>query len=108
MKPEDAQLLEILIDGDNTDRERQTRDGAGESESLLASLPDRSAASFTTGQGSLTQPGSSKKGILKKGEALRRASAAADLPVASGVHSKHLLCYMPFHLYHPVHLVFIA
>ena len=87
MKSEDAQLLEILIDGHDTDRTRQTREVAAESESLLAALPDRSAASFTAGQGSLTQS-SSKKGILKKGEALRRASAAADLPVASGIHSQ--------------------
>ena len=107
MKPEDAQLLEILIARDDTERTREAREGAGESDSLLATMPDRSAASLSKGQGSLTQ-GSSKKGILKKGEALRRASAAADLPVASGVHSKHLLCYMPFHVYHPVHLVFIA
>ena len=102
MKSEDAQLLEILIDGHDTDRTRQTREGAAESELLLASLPDRSAASFTTSQGSLTQ-GSSKKGILKKGEALRRASAAAEIPPASGVHPEFLLSDMPFRVYHPVH-----
>ena len=38
MKPEDAQLLEILIDGDNTDRIRQTREGGRESPNLCSHL----------------------------------------------------------------------
>ena len=102
MKSEDAQLLEILIAGDDTERTREAREGAGESDSLLATMPDRSAASLSKGQGSLTQ-GSSKKGILKKGEALRRASAAAETRPASGVPSSWTLCYVPLHRYDPVH-----
>lgn len=79
----DAQLLEILIAKDEIEGEVQPMERSAESESLLVEAPERAAASFSTGQYAVWQ-GSSKKGILKKGEALRRASAGAELRSSPG------------------------
>lgn len=83
MNPEDAQLLEILIAKDKPDRSSEASEKTEESDSLLARVPERTAASFTIGH-DILQQGSSKKGILKKGDALRRASANAEMVTTTG------------------------
>ena len=79
----DTQLLEILIARDVIDFKGRRTDDSEESDPLLVEVPERAAASFSIGQGRVLQ-GLSKKGILKKGEALRRASAGPELTSPQG------------------------
>ncbi len=79
----DTQLLEILIAKDDGDSRGQPTDESEESDALLVEVPERAAASFSIGQ-TRALHGSSKKGILKKGEALRRASAGPELTSSPG------------------------
>ncbi len=79
----DTQLREILIAVDDLETSTGSIQGAGESELLLARGPERAAVSFTAGQDRL-QLSVLKKGILKKGDALRRASANSKVPSSRG------------------------
>ena len=90
----DTQLLEILIARDDVDLKGQPTNDSEESDALLAEVPERAAASFSIGQTRVLQ-GLSKKGILKKGEALRRASAGPEPTSSPGTYTVCLcsLCY---------------
>ena len=80
----DTQLREILIARDDLETSTEAIQGAEESDSLLARGPERAAVSFSAGQDRL-QLSCLKKGILKKGDVLRRASASTEVPSSAGM-----------------------
>jgi len=79
----DTQLLEILIARDDNERTARPSEDSDELDALLVRVPERTAASFSTGQNRAIQS-ALKKGILKKGEALRRGSAGTEPAPSSG------------------------
>jgi hypothetical protein len=80
----DTQLREILVARDDLEISTEAIQGAEESDSLLTRGPERAAVSFSAGQDRLQQS-CLKKGILKKGGALRRASASSEVPSSAGM-----------------------
>ena len=69
-KPQDSELLEILITGDEADRPL-IDEGIPDYKHLISTFGSHTAARSSAGS---ARP-SAKKGILKRGVALRRASS---------------------------------